>query len=57
MVPSAYRGKRNRPAYLPETAKFIAELRGIEVEELAETLYQNSLRVFGLPDESDGVSS
>ena len=57
MVPSAHRGKRNRPAYLPETARFIAELRDLDVEELAETLYQNSLRLFGLPDESDGASS
>ena len=50
MVPSAYRGKRNRPSYLVETVKFIAELRNIPVEELAETLYQNSLGFFGIPD-------
>jgi TatD DNase family protein len=50
MVPSSYRGKRNRPSYLLETVKFIAELRKLPAEELAETLYQNSLRFFGLSD-------
>jgi len=50
MVPSAHRGKRNKPAYLVETAKFIAELRDIEVEELGESLFQNSLRLFGIDD-------
>ena len=47
MVPSAYRGKRNRPAYLGATAEFIAELREIELEELAEALFENSRTVFG----------
>ncbi|HEB09998.1 MAG TPA: TatD family deoxyribonuclease, partial [Spirochaetales bacterium] len=48
MVPSAYRGKRNRPSYLVESAKFIAELRDMDFEELAEILYNNSLTFFGL---------
>lgn len=50
MVPAAYRGKRNKPAYLVETAKFIAELREIPLEELAEALYANSLRFFGIDE-------
>ncbi len=48
MVPSAYRGKRNKPAYLPETAKFLAELREMPVDELAETVFENSLRFFAI---------
>jgi len=48
MVPAAYRGQRNRPSYLPETAKFIAELRDIDEEELAEQLFQNSCTLFGI---------
>jgi TatD DNase family protein len=48
MVPSAFRGKRNKPAYLGETAKFIAELRDEPVEELTEAVYQNSLTFFGI---------
>ena len=48
MVPAAYRGKRNKPSYLKETATFVAELRDMPVEEMAERLYQNSLTIFGL---------
>ena len=48
MVPSAYRGKRNKPAYLPETAKFLAELREMEEEELSEIVYENSRRFFAI---------
>ncbi len=48
MVPSAYRGKRNKPAYLPETAKFLAELREMPVDELAEILFENTRRFFAI---------
>jgi len=50
MVPSVYRGKRNKPSYLHATAEFIAELREIPMEELTETLYQNSLRFFNIEE-------
>lgn len=48
MVPSAYRGKRNKPAYLPETAKFLAELREMPEDELSEIVYENTNRFFGI---------
>ncbi len=50
MVPAAYRGKRNMPAYIHATAEFVSELREQPVEELSETLYQNSLRFFGIAE-------
>ena len=50
MVPSAYRGKRNKPSYLHATAEFLAELRGMDLEELTEILYENSMRFFGITD-------
>ena len=50
MVPSAYRGKRNKPAYLHATAEFLADMRGMELEELTEILYENSMRFFGITD-------
>jgi TatD DNase family protein len=50
MVPSAYRGKRNRPSYLPASVDFIAELREQPVEEVADTLYQNSLSFFEIDE-------
>ena len=52
MVPAAYRGKRNKPSYITETAKFIAELREIPIEELSEILFSNSMRFFGLDEKS-----
>lgn len=48
MVPSAYRGKRNKPAYLVENLKFLAELREMDEEELSEQLFDNSRRFFGI---------
>ena len=48
MVPSAYRGKRNNPAYLGENLTFLAELREMDEEELAEQLFDNSKRFFGI---------
>ena len=48
MVPSIYRGKRNRPSYLHATAEFIAELREQPLEDVSEILFTNSQRFFGL---------
>ncbi len=48
MVPAKYRGKRNRPSYLGATLEHIADLREEPLEEVAETVYQNSLRFFNI---------
>ena len=48
MVPSAYRGKRNKPAYLHATAEFIAELREEPFEAVAEAMYDNSCKFFDI---------
>ena len=48
MVPAAFRGKRNRPSYLIETAKFIAELRNLPIEELAAVLTDSSTSFFNI---------
>ena len=50
MVPSEYKGKRNKPAYIHSTAQFIAELRNIDMEEAADILYKNSLDFFGISE-------
>ncbi len=49
MVPSKYKGKRNTPSYLHATVEALAEIRELETQELADTLWENSLRFFGLP--------
>lgn len=48
LAPQSKRGKQNEPAFLAETARFIANLRGISFEELAAITYQNAMRFFGL---------
>ncbi len=50
MVPAQYRGKRNRPAYLGATLEFIADLREEPVDDVAATIYANSLRFFGIDE-------
>jgi TatD DNase family protein len=39
-------GVPNRPAYLPDTATLVAELRGVSLDELAETEHANALALF-----------
>jgi TatD DNase family protein len=51
MVPADYRGKRNMPKYLPMTARFLAEMLEMDEDTLADQLWENSNRFFGLPGE------
>ncbi len=46
MVPAEFRGKRNKPEYLPSTVRFLAEHLGMELEPLADQLYQNGMNFF-----------
>ena len=46
LTPIPFRGERNEPMYVAETAKFLAELYGIEVEKLANQTTQNFLDFF-----------
>ena len=41
------RGKPNEPANVSHTAEFVAELRGIDYDELEATVERNAARVFG----------
>lgn len=51
MIPAQYREKkRTMPAYLPSTAKFLAEMLEKPLEEVAAQLWTNSCRVFKLPE-------
>lgn len=47
-APVPYRGKRNEPSYVVETAKKIAEIRGISREELAKSTTENAKKLFKL---------
>ncbi len=48
VAPEPYRGKRNEPAYIVETAKKLAELRGDSYEKIAETTTDTASRIFKL---------
>lgn len=46
LTPEPYRGKQNQPAYVHYVAEKIAELRGMEFQELSQITTQNAERIF-----------
>jgi TatD DNase family protein len=45
LAPAPHRGKRNEPAYVVETARKLAALRGVTLEEIAQTTASNFRRL------------
>ncbi len=48
LAPVPHRGERNEPSYLPLIIEKIASLKGVEKEEMAEILYRNGKRFYGI---------
>jgi TatD DNase family protein len=48
LAPVPRRGRRNEPALVKEVLERVAEIRGEEPKELAETTYRNACRFYGL---------
>jgi TatD DNase family protein len=48
LAPLPHRGKRNEPAFVRETAAKLAELKGVDVEEIANVTGGNFKRLFNL---------
>lgn len=51
MIPAEYREKkRTMPAYITSTAKFLADMLEMDLEEVCAQLWKNSCKVFKLPE-------
>ncbi len=51
LAPTPYRGKRNEPSYVIETAKVLAETKGVSVQEIWQVTTDNFFRLFNkVPD-------
>ena len=48
LSPQSKRGKTNEPSFLPETALFIANLKGLSIETLSQITSQNAMKFFRL---------
>jgi TatD DNase family protein len=46
LAPGKFRGKRNEPSYVVETAKVLAETRGVSLEEISRQTTENFFRLF-----------
>jgi TatD DNase family protein len=48
LAPVPFRGRRNEPAYVRETAASLASLHGVTIEEVAGQTSANFMRLFGI---------
>lgn len=46
LTPVPYRGRKNEPKYLPFVAEKVAEVKGVELDQLLPQVWQNSLDLF-----------
>lgn len=48
LAPHPYRGKRNEPIFAKQTAKFVADLKGVSEEDLVEITNKNTKNFFNI---------
>jgi TatD DNase family protein len=49
LAPIPHRGKKNEPAFITETLRVLAEVRGADVATIEAATIENTRRLFGLP--------
>lgn len=58
LAPVPHRGKRNEPAFVVETARVLAEVKGVSFEKIADATSANVLRLFDkMPAPSDAQAA
>ncbi len=48
LAPQVHRGKRNEPSFVVETAKVLAQARGVSLDKIGELTTGNAVRLFAL---------
>ncbi len=48
LTPEPHRGKRNEPSFIINTAKKVAEIKGLTWEEVADVTARNTINLFGI---------
>jgi len=56
LAPGQFRGKRNEPAYVVETAKVLAETRRVSLEEIARETTETFFKLFSKVPRSGGAA-
>ena len=56
LTPVPFRGKANRPGYVAYVADYVAELKGVPLEQVAQTTTKNCFDLFGFSKEHEAFN-